>query len=84
MTNLTLPAAPVRDILERAFAEDAPSGDITSQLLIPADARATLGRRVRSVTSAVPDCLAWLDVVSILSGASDHSILRLHGPEPSP
>ncbi|GAC1364458.1 MAG: hypothetical protein NVSMB32_07030 [Actinomycetota bacterium] len=34
MTSLTLPAAPVRDILERAFAEDSPSGDITSQLLI--------------------------------------------------
>ncbi|MBD1540862.1 carboxylating nicotinate-nucleotide diphosphorylase [Arthrobacter sp. IA7] len=41
MTSLTLPAAPVREILERAFAEDAPSGDITSQLLIPAEASAT-------------------------------------------
>ncbi|VXB10861.1 quinolinate phosphoribosyltransferase [Arthrobacter sp. 9V] len=53
MTNLTLPAAPVRDILERAFAEDAPSGDITSQLLIPADARATavLNARVPGVFS---------------------------------
>ena len=45
MTSLTLPAAPVREILERALAEDAPSGDITSQLLIPADARATGGER---------------------------------------
>ena len=53
MTSLTLPAAPVRDILERAFAEDAPSGDITSQLLIPADARATavLNARVSGVLS---------------------------------
>ncbi len=53
MTSLTLPAAPVRDILERAFAEDAPSGDITSQLLIPADARATavLNARVPGVFS---------------------------------
>ncbi|PRB40492.1 nicotinate-nucleotide diphosphorylase (carboxylating) [Arthrobacter sp. MYb23] len=53
MTNLTLPAAPVREILERAFAEDAPSGDITSQLLIPADARATavLNARVPGVFS---------------------------------
>ena len=41
MTSLTLPAAPVREILERAFVEDAPSGDITTQLLIPAEARAT-------------------------------------------
>ncbi|MBT2522890.1 carboxylating nicotinate-nucleotide diphosphorylase [Arthrobacter sp. ISL-28] len=53
MTSLTLPAAPVREILERAFAEDAPSGDITSQLLIPADARATavLNARVPGVFS---------------------------------
>ena len=53
MTSLTLPAAPVRDILERAFAEDAPGGDITSQLLIPADARATavLNARVPGVFS---------------------------------
>ncbi|MEE2568439.1 carboxylating nicotinate-nucleotide diphosphorylase [Pseudarthrobacter sp. J64] len=53
MTSLTLPAAPVRDILERAFAEDAPSGDITSQLLIPADAQATavLNARVPGVFS---------------------------------
>jgi nicotinate-nucleotide pyrophosphorylase (carboxylating) len=53
MTSLTLPAAPVREILERAFVEDAPSGDITSQLLIPAEARATavLNARVPGVFS---------------------------------
>lgn len=53
MTSLTLPAAPVREILERAFAEDAPSGDITSQLLIPAEARAAavLNARVPGVFS---------------------------------
>src|SRR6059058_642495 len=53
MTSLTLPAAPVLDILERAFAEDAPSGYITSQLLIPAEARATavLNARVSGVFS---------------------------------
>jgi len=51
--DLALPAAPVRDILERAFAEDAPAGDITSQLLIPAEARATavLNARVPGVFS---------------------------------
>jgi nicotinate-nucleotide pyrophosphorylase (carboxylating) len=51
--DLTLPQAPVREILERAFAEDAPAGDITSQLLIPADARATavLNARVPGVFS---------------------------------
>jgi nicotinate-nucleotide pyrophosphorylase (carboxylating) len=53
MTSLTLPAPPVREILERAFAEDAPSGDITSQLLIPAEASATavLNARVPGVFS---------------------------------
>lgn len=53
MTSLTLPAAAVRDILERAFEEDAPNGDITSQLLIPAEARATavLNARVPGVFS---------------------------------
>ncbi|HEY8702152.1 MAG TPA: carboxylating nicotinate-nucleotide diphosphorylase [Arthrobacter sp.] len=51
--GLSLPAAPVREILERAFAEDAPAGDITSQLLIPAQARATavLNARVPGVFS---------------------------------
>ncbi|WP_267275511.1 carboxylating nicotinate-nucleotide diphosphorylase [Arthrobacter sp. CDRTa11] len=51
--DLALPAAPVREILERAFAEDAPAGDITSQLLIPAEARATavLNARVPGVLS---------------------------------
>jgi len=51
--DLTLPPAPVREILERAFDEDAPGGDITSQLLIPADARATavLNARVPGVLS---------------------------------
>ncbi|WP_120521269.1 carboxylating nicotinate-nucleotide diphosphorylase [Arthrobacter celericrescens] len=53
MTSLSLPAAAVREILERAFAEDAPNGDITSQLLIPAEARATavLNARVPGIFS---------------------------------
>ncbi|MFJ5860397.1 carboxylating nicotinate-nucleotide diphosphorylase [Pseudarthrobacter sp. NPDC092439] len=51
--DLALPAAPVREILERAFAEDAPAGDITSQLLIPSSARATavLNARVPGIFS---------------------------------
>ncbi|MDQ0633467.1 nicotinate-nucleotide pyrophosphorylase (carboxylating) [Arthrobacter pascens] len=51
--GLSLPSAPVREILERAYAEDAPAGDITSQLLIPAEARATavLNARVPGVFS---------------------------------
>ncbi len=36
-----LPRTAVAEILQRAFAEDAPYGDVTSQVLLPADARAT-------------------------------------------
>lgn len=64
--DLTLPAGAVRDILERAFAEDAPAGDITSQLLIPASARATavLNARVPGVFSGATvfrDAMQWAD-----------------------
>ena len=37
----SLPEQPVAEILHRAFAEDAPYGDVTSQLLLPATAQAT-------------------------------------------
>ena len=49
----TLPAAAVDAVLRAALAEDAPYGDITSQTLIPADARATavLAARVPGVFS---------------------------------
>jgi nicotinate-nucleotide pyrophosphorylase (carboxylating) len=65
-TSLTLPAAPVREILERAFAEDAPGGDITSQLLIPAEALATavLAARVPGVFSGgtvFRDAMTFID-----------------------
>ncbi|AIY00995.1 quinolinate phosphoribosyltransferase [Arthrobacter sp. PAMC 25486] len=43
-TTPTLPQLPrtaIEDILQRAFVEDAPYGDITSATLLPADARAT-------------------------------------------
>lgn len=36
-----LPRTAVAEILQRAFAEDSPYGDVTSQVLLPADARAT-------------------------------------------
>ena len=80
MTSLTLPAAPVRDILERAFAEDAPNGDITSQLLIPVDARATAVLNAR-----VPGVLSGSDQIIIVltntNGAMYLSDFRLvaHG-----
>ncbi|WP_449373336.1 carboxylating nicotinate-nucleotide diphosphorylase [Arthrobacter psychrolactophilus] len=37
----SLPEQPLAEILQRAFAEDAPYGDVTSQLLLPATAQAT-------------------------------------------
>ncbi len=63
--DLTLPPAPVREILERAFAEDAPGGDITSQLLIPAAARATavLNARVPGVLSGATVFRAAMQLV---------------------
>ncbi|CAN7427103.1 carboxylating nicotinate-nucleotide diphosphorylase [Arthrobacter sp. LjRoot14] len=49
----SLPEAAVQDVLRAALAEDAPYGDITSQVLIPAEARATavLNARVPGVLS---------------------------------
>ncbi|MBT2536525.1 carboxylating nicotinate-nucleotide diphosphorylase [Arthrobacter sp. ISL-69] len=49
----SLPEAAVLGVLRAALAEDAPYGDITSQVLIPADARATavLNARVPGVLS---------------------------------
>ncbi|MDQ5862927.1 MAG: carboxylating nicotinate-nucleotide diphosphorylase [Actinomycetota bacterium] len=78
MTSLTLPAAPVRDILERAFAEDAPNGDITSQLLIPADARATavLNARVPGVFSGGT---VFRDAMKIVDPDTDVELLFAEG-----
>lgn len=49
MTLEPIPLAPaaIHRVLENAYAEDAPSGDLTSLLLIPADARATAELRSR-------------------------------------
>ncbi|PYI39652.1 carboxylating nicotinate-nucleotide diphosphorylase [Arthrobacter psychrolactophilus] len=41
LTIPSLPEQPLAEILQRAFAEDAPYGDVTSQLLLPATAQAT-------------------------------------------
>jgi nicotinate-nucleotide pyrophosphorylase (carboxylating) len=78
MTNLTLPAAAVRDILERAFAEDAPNGDITSELLIPADARATavLNARVPGVFSGGS---VFRDAMKIIDPDTDVQLLLADG-----
>jgi len=78
MTSLTLPAAPVRDILERAFAEDSPSGDITSQLLIPAGARATavLNARVPGVFSGGT---VFRDAMKLVDPDTDVELLLADG-----
>jgi len=76
--DLTLPAAPVREILERAFAEDAPSGDITSQLLIPAQSRATavLNARVPGVLSGAT---VFRDAMQLVDPATQVELLVADG-----
>lgn len=74
----TLPAAAVRDILERAFAEDAPAGDITSQVLIPAEARATavLNARVPGIFSGAT---VFRDAMQLVDPATDVDLLMQDG-----
>lgn len=76
--DLTLPAAPVREILERAFAEDAPSGDVTSQLLIPAGVRATavLNARVPGVLSGAT---VFRDAMQLVDPATNVELLVADG-----
>jgi nicotinate-nucleotide pyrophosphorylase (carboxylating) len=47
IAQIPLPAHALRAVLERAYAEDAPHGDITSLVLIPDSARATAELRAR-------------------------------------
>lgn len=76
--DLTLPPGPVRDILKRAFAEDAPAGDITSQLLILADARATavLNARVPGVLSGAT---VFRDAMQLVDPATTVDLLAADG-----
>ncbi|WP_285247598.1 carboxylating nicotinate-nucleotide diphosphorylase [Pseudarthrobacter sp. efr-133-R2A-89] len=76
--DLALPAAPVREILVRAFAEDAPSGDITSQLLIPAGARATavLNARVPGIFSGAT---VFRDAMELVDPATRVELLVADG-----
>jgi len=76
--DLALPTAPVREILERAFAEDAPAGDITSQLLIPADAKATavLNARVPGVFSGAT---VFRDAMLLIDPDTDVELLLADG-----
>ncbi len=76
--DLTLPSAPVREILERAFAEDAPAGDITSGLLIPAETRATavLNARVPGVLSGAT---VFRDAMLLVDPDTDVELLLADG-----
>ena len=76
--DLTLPPAPVKEILERAYAEDAPGGDITSQLLIPADARAiaVLEARVPGVLSGAT---VFRDAMQLVDPATQVELLVADG-----
>ena len=76
--DLALPTAPVREILERAFAEDAPGGDITSQLLIPAEATATavLNARVPGVFSGAT---VFRDAMLLIDPETDVELLLSDG-----
>lgn len=76
--DLALPTAPVREILERAFAEDAPAGDITSQLLIPAGATATavLNARVPGVFSGAT---VFRDAMLLIDPDTDVELLLSDG-----
>jgi nicotinate-nucleotide pyrophosphorylase (carboxylating) len=76
--DLALPTAPVREILERAFAEDAPAGDITSQLLIPAGATATavLNARVPGVFSGAT---VFRDAMLLIDPDTDVDLLIADG-----
>lgn len=78
--DLNLPSAPVREILERAFAEDAPAGDITSQLLIPAEARATavLNARVPGVLSGAT---VFRDAMLLVDPDTEVELLLADGEE---
>jgi nicotinate-nucleotide pyrophosphorylase (carboxylating) len=63
-----LPPAAVRRVLEAAYAEDAPHGDITSLVLIPESARATAELRAR-----VPGVFSGGPIIE--------AGFRLHDPE---
>ncbi len=54
--DLQLPAAAVREAVERALAEDLPGGDVTSELLVPAalSATAAMVARAAGVIAGLP------------------------------
>ncbi|TMK78051.1 MAG: carboxylating nicotinate-nucleotide diphosphorylase [Actinobacteria bacterium] len=70
MTRVTGPSGELRGLIERALAEDAPSGDLTTDLTIPQDADCTaeLRAKVRGVLAGVAAAQAVFDVVASQDG----------------
>ncbi len=68
LSPMPLPPAALRRVLEAAYAEDAPHGDLTSLVLIPESARATAELRAR-----VPGIFSGGPVVE--------AGFRMHDPE---
>ena len=67
---MTGPSGELRGLIERALAEDAPSGDLTTELTIPQDADCTaeLRAKVRGVLAGVAAAQAVFDVVASQDG----------------
>ncbi|MGG5171610.1 carboxylating nicotinate-nucleotide diphosphorylase [Pseudarthrobacter sp. J1738] len=76
-TTVSLPQAAIDEILTRALNEDAPYGDITSQVLIPetATAQAALRARVSGVFSGGPVFAA------AMLRTDPHAVVELLVPE---
>src|SRR5207249_4172590 len=70
LTRVTGPSGELRGLIERALAEDAPSGDLTTELTIPQDADCTaeLRAKVRGVLAGVAAAQAVFDVVASQDG----------------
>ena len=70
LTRVTGPSDGLRGLIERALAEDAPSGDLTTDLTIPEDTEciAELRAKTRGVLSGVGAAQAVFDVVASQDG----------------
>ena len=64
------------DLVRRALAEDAPAGDLTSELVIPADARcsAELTARASGVVSGIGTAQTVFDVAAEQDGLGDVTV----------
>jgi len=76
MSASSAPAEARRDLAVRALAEDAPAGDLTSELVVPADAgcSAELIAKASGVVSGVEIAQAVLDVAARQDGSGDVTV----------